>query len=107
MTREISKVDGGPEFLAAFEEYLQYYGLRTSLWECAVPTFREQPEVPFGFIRHAVMNDLSAPLDVQQKVANETDKLAVEVAFDPERRRRSTGYHWIILRRWSSALFDP
>lgn len=60
-----SNSDSGTKFLAAFEEYLKYYGLRTSRWECALPTFREQPEAPRGFIKHAIMNDVPAPLEVQ------------------------------------------
>jgi len=65
MISAISNSDSGTKFLAAFEEYLKYYGLRTSRWECALPTFREQPEAPLGFIKHAIMNDVPAPLEVQ------------------------------------------
>jgi len=60
-----SNSDSGTKFLAAFEEYLKYYGLRTSRWECALPTFREQPEAQLGFIKHAIKNDVPAPLEVQ------------------------------------------
>ncbi|MDP6454838.1 MAG: PEP-utilizing enzyme [SAR202 cluster bacterium] len=92
MIGAISDTDDGTQFLTAFEEYIQYYGLRTSQWESAAPTFREQPEAPLGFIKHAVMNDVPAPLEVQQNVANEMDKLAVDVetklGSDDEKRAR-------------------
>jgi phosphohistidine swiveling domain-containing protein len=74
----ISKIDQGHEFLAAFDDYLQRYGGRATRWECSYQTVREQPEVSLESIKHAVMNDVSAPLEVQRNVLSKADQLATE-----------------------------
>ena len=75
----ISEVDQGPEFLAAFDDYLQRYGSRSTTWEAAVPHVREQPEVSLGFIKNAILNDVPAPLEVQKGVLKAAEELAVDV----------------------------
>jgi pyruvate,water dikinase len=92
MLEAISKVNGGTEFLAAFDDYRQRYGSRSTTWETAAPLVREQPEVSLSFIQNVISNDVTAPLEIQRSVLNAAEELAVDMenklGADDEKRAK-------------------
>ena len=44
----LRQVEGGSEFLSAFDDFLSRFGWRSEGWEAGLPTWREKPERPFG-----------------------------------------------------------
>ncbi|MFQ6028287.1 MAG: hypothetical protein ACE5Q6_12405, partial [Dehalococcoidia bacterium] len=85
-------VEGGPEFITAFQRYLDKYGWRPEMWlELSIPTWREEPasvlriiqrylagEDPDPHVTHlsAVRNRRNAVRRLSGRLRNQPEKLA-------------------------------
>ena len=61
-------VDGGQEFIDAFDAFLSRYGLRTETWDVLSPTWQERPEIPLMLIRRMVADERPRPADALRAV---------------------------------------
>ena len=71
----LPQVEGGNEFLSAFDEFLVRFGWRSEGWEAGSPTWREQPERPLGVIRRMITDGAASPALALEGVAQRRQKL--------------------------------
>jgi phosphohistidine swiveling domain-containing protein len=71
----LASLPGGPDFLAAFEAFLQRWGNRAQSWELLAPTWRERPATPLLLLRRFLTDCPPSPRAVMQASAADRDAL--------------------------------
>lgn len=76
---ELRAAEGGPEFLEAFQRYLDYYGWRTLGWDFSSPMVRERPEISLDIIRRTIVEDSPEPAGLVAAAAEEREALIEDI----------------------------
>ena len=74
----LARFDESIEVLPKFDEYLQLYGWRAEGWLASSQTWQERPDIPLGFVRDLVMNEVQSPMDALAQVAQRRQSLVEE-----------------------------
>ena len=86
---DLSSVDGGPDFLAAFDRYLEDFGWRLESWSFLdTPTWYEDRSVPLQLIRQYLESPSTNPAEAIARAATQREAALMEVEsrLDPEKR---------------------
>ena len=75
----LRQVEGGSEFLSAFDDFLLRFGWRSEGWEAGLPTWREKPERPLGVIRRMITDGTASPALALDEVARRRQELTSEL----------------------------
>ena len=75
----LGRVEGGSEFLSAFDDFLLQFGWRSEGWEAGLPTWRERPERPLGLIRRMITDDTASPALALNEVARGRQELTSDL----------------------------
>ena len=81
----LRQVEGGGEFLSAFDDFLLRFGWRSEGWEAGLPTWREKPERPLGMIRRMITDGTASPA----LALDEVERRRQELTSDLEDRLRN------------------
>jgi len=77
---DLSSVDGGPDFLAAFDRYLEDFGWRLESWSFLdTPTWYEDRSVPLQLIRQYLENPSTNPAEAIARAATQREAALKEV----------------------------
>lgn len=85
---QLSTVPGGPEFLAAFDRYLEEFGWRLESWSFLdIPTWFEDRTAPLRLIRQHLASPATNPSAAIGRAANEREAALkdIERRLDPGR----------------------
>ncbi len=86
---ELSQVEGGADFAAAFARYLDYYGWRTIDWDVSGAMIRERPEISLRVLRRTIVDELPQPAERVSAAAEAREALVAELearfAADPDK----------------------
>jgi len=86
---DVSGVNGGPEFLAAFDRYLQEFGWRLESWSFLdTPTWCEDRSIPLRLIRQYLEIPSTNPAAAIARAASQREAALKEAEsrLDPEKR---------------------
>ena len=75
----LRQVEGGREFLSAFDDFLLRFGWRSEGWEAGLPTWRERPERPLGVIRRMITDGTASPGLALDEVARRRQELTSDI----------------------------